>query len=341
MTSLTGTWPLGASLVTLAVAAALVAVFGFLLTRTVDELADRTGVGEALAGAVLLGATTSLPGLATVITGASSGDAAFTVANPLGGIVLQTVWLAVADLLYRRANLEHAAASLENILQAMVLVGLLAVVLVGYLTPGLAVLSVHPVTVAIPVLYGLGLVLMRRARRHPMWHAEQTAETREDEPQPGRDVTTSRLWRDFALFAVMLTATGYAVGKAGLGVVASTGLSSSLVGSTVTTAVSSLPELVTLLAAVRLGALTLGVADVIGGNVFDVLQLALADIFYRQGSLYADAGPAGVLLLAGGIFMTAVLTLGLLSRDEEGIGYETVSVLAIWAGLIAGVAYLG
>jgi cation:H+ antiporter len=65
---------------------------------------------------VLVGAVTSLPGLVTSVVGAADGDASFAVSNSLGGIAAQTSFLALADLTYRRANLEHAAASLPNLL---------------------------------------------------------------------------------------------------------------------------------------------------------------------------------------------------------------------------------
>ncbi|WFE33161.1 hypothetical protein [Micromonospora sp. WMMD975] len=87
---------------------------------------------------------TSLPGIATTIIGSVRQDAEFALANPIGGIAVQTVWLAIADLLYRRSNIEHAAASLENVLQAVVLVALLCLPVVAYATPELTVFWVHP-----------------------------------------------------------------------------------------------------------------------------------------------------------------------------------------------------
>ncbi len=122
---ITGTWPLLPSVLALVVALAAILSAGRVLVRTADELADRTGMGEAVAGALLLGAVTSLPGIATTVIGSVRQDAEFALANPIGGIAVQTVWLAIADLLYRRSNIEHAAASLENVLQAVVLVALL------------------------------------------------------------------------------------------------------------------------------------------------------------------------------------------------------------------------
>jgi cation:H+ antiporter len=336
----TGTWTWQASGVALVLCALAVLYSGARITRVVDELADRTGIGEAVAGGVLLGATTSLPGIVTIIVGASAGDAGFALANPLGGIALQTVWLAIADLAYRRANLEHAAASLENVFQAVLLAALLTLPVAGYATPQLELLGLHPATYAIPVLYGLGLVLLRRVRKAPGWRAVRTEETREDVPQHGSDSPGPRLWGSFFVLATVLAGAGWVTGRAGLSLVETTGLSGNLIGATLTTGTSSLAELVTLIAAVRMGALTLGVGDIVGGNLFDVLQIALADGFYRDGPVYADAGPAGLLLTAGCLLLSLVLAAGLLMREERGIGFEGFAIPAIWAGTVLGVALL-
>lgn len=49
------------------VCAAVIAVAGTLLARRADRIADVTGLGEALIGAVLLGGSTSLPGITTSV----------------------------------------------------------------------------------------------------------------------------------------------------------------------------------------------------------------------------------------------------------------------------------
>lgn len=58
----------------LAVAVAILLV-GTRLTDVADVLADRTGLGEAPVGAVLLGATTSLPGIVASVTATADGHA--------------------------------------------------------------------------------------------------------------------------------------------------------------------------------------------------------------------------------------------------------------------------
>ncbi|MFY1573928.1 sodium:calcium antiporter [Verrucosispora sp. WMMD703] len=333
---ITGTWPLLPSVVALVAALAAILSAGRALVRTADELADRTGMGEAVAGALLLGAVTSLPGIATTIIGSVRQDAEFALANPIGGIAVQTVWLAIADLLYRRSNIEHAAASLENVLQAVVLVALLCLPVVAYATPELTVLWVHPASLLIPVIYLYGLVLLRRLRREPMWFARRTTETRQDEPAAETSgMSLRRLWLRLAALAAVVAATGYLIGQGGLGVVAASGLPSGFVGFTITTAITSLPELITLIAAVRIGALTLGIGNILGGNAFDSLMIFLADAAYRPGSIYSEANLSGLLFTGMTTLMTATLTAGLLIRERRGIGFEGAAIPIIYLATVA------
>lgn len=323
--------------VLLAVAAVVLGLGGTRFTRVVDRLADRTGMGEALAGAVLVGAVTSLPGLVTSIVGAADGNPSFAVSNSLGGIAAQTAFLAVADLTYRRANLEHAAASLSNLLQALLLITLVAVVLLAVAAPDVDVLGVHPATAVLPVVYLYGLRLTMAIGRDPLWSPIQTQETREDVPADEAQAgpALARLWTEFGALALVVAGTGYVVAIAGLSLIEQTGLSSSFVGATLTAVVTSLPELVTVLVAVRIGALTLAVGNIIGGNSFDVLFVAAADIAYRDGSIYHAIDAGTEIVLAGVVLLTAVLAAGLVRRQRGGIGFEGVVILAVYAATLA------
>ncbi|MFW6359794.1 MAG: hypothetical protein ACOC0N_11370 [Chroococcales cyanobacterium] len=48
------------------VAAIVIAIVGTKMTKVADRLADITGLGEAITGAILLGASPSLPGIVTI-----------------------------------------------------------------------------------------------------------------------------------------------------------------------------------------------------------------------------------------------------------------------------------
>lgn len=80
-------------------AAAAIWWAGVRLERYADVIAQRTGLGQAFTGMLLLAAATSLPEVATTITAvAVLGNPTLAVHNLLGGVALQTGLLVVADL---------------------------------------------------------------------------------------------------------------------------------------------------------------------------------------------------------------------------------------------------
>jgi cation:H+ antiporter len=318
-------------------AAAAIAMAGTMMSGTADRLADRTGLGEAIVGGVFLGASTSLSGFVTSVSTAAQGHADLALSNAVGGIAAQTFFLALADIAYRKANLEHAAASLTNLTQATLLILLLTLPIIAVFTPPWTVLGCHPATLVIIVAYVLGVRLASRTSEDPLWGPKQTPETRPDipaEPKGGGRALTTLIGRFTGLMLVVGLA-GYLIGQAGLAISLKAGLSETLVGSLLTAVSTSLPELVVTLAAVRRGALTLAVAGIVGGNTFDVILVAASDIAYRGGSLYHHASLRPALIVALTILMTAVLLLGLLRRERYGfanIGFESVLLIVIYLG---------
>lgn len=328
-------WPLGLVILTFALAALVIGVAGTRLSRLADRLADLTGLGEAIFGAVLLGGTTSLPGIVASVTAAAGGYAEMAVSNAVGGIAAQTMFLALADLVYRKANLEHAAASVENMLQGVLLLTLLSLPLMAAGAPEVTMLSVHPATLLILVGYLFGLRIIGQSRRTPYWRVSQTRETREDKPremeQSGKDLYRS--WLAFAFYGLVVAVAGYVVARTGMSMAERTGLSETIVGGVLTAVVTSLPELVTSIAAVRQGALTLAVGGIIGGNSFDVLFLAFSDIAYRDGSIYHAITGRQNFMISLTILLTGILLMGLLRREKHGIGnigFESFLVLIFY-----------
>lgn len=327
------TWSLPLAVGAFGVGAAAVAIFGWRLANVVDRLADRTGLGEALAGALLLASATSLAGLMVTVVAALDDDASLAVSNAVGGIAAQTAFIVVADLVYRRANLERAAASLTNIFNTLAMISLLALVVVGATAPPWTILGVHPVTPVLFLVYAYGVRLAREIGQDPMWAPARTPETRPDVPDETPAGESLRaLWGRFALSAAIVAVAGWLVARAGLSIVERTALSGTFVGAFFTSVVTSLPELVTTVAAVRAGALTLAVGGIVGGNTFDVLFVAVADIAFQDGSLYARMTGSDLFVVGWTILMAGVLAAGLIRRERGRVGFEGVAIIVVYVG---------
>lgn len=327
-------------------AAIVILLAGLRMTSLADRIADRTGFGEALIGGVLLGAATSFSGAIVSLTSALDGRASLAFSNGVGGIAAQTAFLAVADILYRRANLEHAAAELANVFQCGILLLLLSVPLVAYAAPETAVLGIHPASLLLVALYGFSVVSTARLNEAPMWKPVDTAETRADTADTGdeKGKPAGALLLQFGALMLALGTAGFAIAQVGSELTDRLGLSASLVGALMTAVITSLPELVTTIAAVRRGALQLAVGGIIGGNTFDTLFLTISDTGYRDGSLYHAITRGDLFWLAVAMVMTAVLLLGLLFREKQGpggIGRESLALLGIYGAAVTVQAMAG
>lgn len=294
--------PLGAACAAFAAAAAVIGLAGWRLASVANRIAERSGLGQAITGAVFLGASTSLSGTVTSVTAAADGHPELAYANAIGGTSAQTAFLAIADITYARANLEHAAASAANIMQGALLVVMLGIILVGMTTPEVAVFGMHPASLVLPAAYVYGLRL--------------------------------------AALAALVGLGGWVIARAGEALSAGLGLSETAVGAMFSAVSTSLPELVTCIAAVRQGALTLAVSDIIGGNVYDTLFVSLSDFAYREGSILHAAGPQGAFVTVLPVLLTGILLMGLVRREQSGIaniGFESFLVLLLYAGAAAAI----
>lgn len=295
------------------------------MTAIAARLADATGLGEAVVGSLFLGGCNSLAGIVTSAIAAAGGHAELAVSNALGGIATQTAFLGLASIAYRNAPQKRAPADLANLLQATLLIILLTIPLIGMASPRVTILGIHPVSLLLPVAYLGGLGLIAKAQKATPIDEAETVES------DNRGLFW--LWLQFFGLAAAVAAAGYAVARAGVAIATQSGFSESLVGSLFTAVSSALPELVTVLAAARQGAIALAVGSIVGGDTFDVLLVAFSDFAYRQGSIYAGLKASEVFLLALTILMAGLILLGLLRREKFGsvnFSVESVMVLIVY-----------
>jgi len=322
------------NIIAFGVAALVIVIAGSLLARQADTLADRTGLGEALFGVLFLAGVTSLPDFAATLSAAVDARPDLAMSNVMGSMAVNLAFLGVADIVYRKANLEHAAASPVNLMLAGLLIVLLTLPLLAVFTPTVTQWRVHPITPVIVAAYLFGLHLVQRTRAKPMWFPRLTHQTVADEPKKYHRDRSTTVWLGFIGMAVVTGMAGWFLMEAAKGIADQTGMSETVVGGLFTALATSTPELVTTIAAIRLGALTLAVSNIFGTNCFNMLVVAAADAGYAHGSIYHDMAPVQMTWGLVSILMTAILLLGLVRREPYGIGrigFESALILGVYA----------
>jgi cation:H+ antiporter len=321
------------SFIAFLVGAIVIVTAGSRLARVADELADRTGMGEALFGLFLLAGVTSLPDFAATLSAALDSRPDLAMSNVMGSMAANLAFLGIADAIYRKANLEHAAASSTNLLLAALLIVLLALPLLAIVSPPLDFLGAHPISPLIVGAYISGLYLVRSSESKPMWFPRVTLHTVPDEPAPNVGGSLSKAWFQFITLAIVTGVAGWVLMEGAKGISDQTGLSDTVVGGLFTALATSSPELVTTIAAIRRGALTLAVSNIFGTNCFNMIVVATADLGYPGGSIYHDMAPVQMTWGLISILMTAILLMGMLQRQRYGIGrigFESALILSVY-----------
>jgi cation:H+ antiporter len=316
--------------------AALVIVFaGVRLARYGDVLGEKTGMGRSWVGVVLLAATTSLPELFTGIGSTALAPLPnIAVGDVLGSCMFNLLILSFMDAvqpepLSTRAHQGHTL----SVGFGTVLTGIAGIGLLG--NPQLPALGW--VGLYTPVLIALYFVSMRLIFAHERHRRARETEEVAEELQYG-EIPLRTAILHYCGAAVLVVGASLSLPRLGAALAHQTGLGEAFVGSLFIAITTSLPEIVVSLAAVRLGAIDLGIGNVLGSNLFNLLILGLDDVFYRQEPLLAAADAShGVAIFAVvtmyGLFLTG-LTYRVLTKRFV-VAWDTGAIAAVYVAAVA------
>ncbi|MCB1495743.1 MAG: sodium:calcium antiporter [Bauldia sp.] len=338
--------PLPVNLVVLLVSAAIVWGAGTRLARIVDAISERTGLGRAFAGFLLLGGVTSLPELATVITAAHAGHANLALSSILGSVSTNVLLLAFADAVLGRDALTSVVAHPATLLQGTLGILLLGVVSAAIIVGEVDLFGLGLWSASLVPLFGLAVWLTSRYENRPTWIVAEAA------PLPGlvpAEPEELRLGlRDLMISGtvagVVILVAGYLLAETGDAVAVQTGIGENMVGFVLIGLATSLPEISSMVGAVRIHRYELAIGDIFGTNLFDLLLIPVADIVYRHGPILAEAGRFESIALLLGIILTAIYVVGLLDRRNQTIlrmGYDSLAAIIVFAGGIVMLAFIG
>lgn len=338
-----------------AAAATGVWIAGIHLSSATDELSSRWGLGEALGGLILLALVTNLPEIAITVSGAVSHNLGIAIGNILGGIAIQTVVLVVLDAvgLGRSASLTYRVASLTAVLEGLLVIAVLTVSIIGTQLPASLIFArVTPSGLLIAVLWMGGLWLIGKSRTDLPWiekaasadgHRKPSgqASTKKVETSGKNKVSTSHSVIVFAVAGIATLVCGVVLEQAGDAIAKHVGMTGILFGATVLAAATSLPELSTGLASLKLGDYHLAVSDIFGGNAFLPVLFLLASLISGEAVLPRAQG-TDIYLTGLAILLTVVYVIGLIFRPRRQIarmGIDSFIVLIFYIvgllGLIA------
>ena len=317
---------------------AVIVYGGSRLSHYGDVIAEKTGMGRTWIGVVLMASATSLPELFTGISSVAIFNSPDIAAGDvLGSCMFNLLILAVLDVGRRVAPISTLAhqgqiltASFGVLLLGLTTISLLA----GRSIPTLGWIGLYSLVIPIVYLGAVRLVFIYERRRIAEFLSEVKEEARYEH------VSRFVAYRRFAFFALIIVVAAtflpYVAGQ----LATITGLGRTFVGSILVALSTSLPEIVVGRAALQMGAVDLAVGNVLGSNLFNLLILAIDDIFFLKGPLLSSVSATHALTACAAMTMTAITMIALMYRSKKRVLFFSLDSIGVFLVYIVTVLLL-
>ena len=320
--------------------AAVILIASQFLARSADTVAEKTGLGRSFVGVVMLATATSLPEMGTGISAIVLVDAPDLAAgDAFGSNLFNLMIIGLADLYWRNGPV-LTAVRFTSIVVAALGAGLIALAIgtiyVHNATDAMSTWYISPVSVVMIVAFLAAMLLVYRHSQggDPSGQAEAA------EAEAHANYADQSLPKAFVIYfasAAVVVAAAVWLAMTGDEVAHAMGWEASFMGTQFLAISTSLPEIATSFAALRLNAPDLAITNVLGSNLFNMgFVLFVDDLVYSQGVVWSNVSQVHILTGLIAILMTAVVIVAVLTRPRAKLG-------GVWtlegAGLVA--AYVG
>lgn len=313
-----------------------VAAAGTYLAKFGDVIAKRTGLGGMWIGAFLLAAATSLPEVISDVSAAILGVPELAVGDIFGSGMANMLLLGVIGLFFQRVY--RRPSLLKEVTLTHSATAMLAILLTSLagtfilLRSRLSIVEVGASTIVLAAVYAVG-----------MW----TLYGYEREKADARAVQPGGVGAEEMSLRAALT--GFIVGTAVIAIASpflvlaadaiakQTGIGASFMGTLFLALVTSAPEFVVSIAAIRIGAFDLAVGDLFGSNAFNIFILFLVDIAYRKGPLLFAISPTNAVTAMFLVILMSIGVAGVVFRAKQQyflVVPESIILISLYAVMI-------
>jgi cation:H+ antiporter len=306
--------------------AGVIIAAGARLTRDADLLSERLNLGKVWIGVVLLGVVTSLPEAIASITSVVTLNAPdLAVGNLIGSNNFNPLLIMMMDLMYRNCavtNQIKPSKSHDSAMIFAIMLTALAIAMIGARN--------IPANVAIgPTDAGTCLILVFYT-----WGMWDLAGKGEVEPVVKESpISLGKLCASLFVSAILVVVSASWLASICDTIAVTTGWGRTFVGSILLACVTSLPEMVVTVAAIKISAFDLAIGNIFGSNMTNMFILFVTDLFYSPGPILSVVSPTHILTGCFSIGMTLIVMAGIRIRNKKtyfGLGMDSICLIILF-----------
>lgn len=310
--------------------AAVVVLAAIKLAEYSDVIAVRTRLSGMFIGTLLLAGATSLPELLSATNALAIGAPNLAAGGLLGSNMFNMFMLAILDILGRNARVLRRVAMRHALTAslAILLIGLVVFLILADIHVAVGWVGLDSILIMGAYIAGIRVI-----------QGQAGAPATETDIDP-RVPSLRRAVIGFALatIALVIVVPFLVRSTDQIGII--TGLSAGFVGATLLAITTSLPEMVSTITAVRIGAYDLAVGNLFGSNLFNMFALGVTDLLYFNGIFLAEIDPGFAIVGMLGLLLTSLGLIGNVAQVERRIWFLEVDALLIMGGYFLGMWYL-
>ena len=133
--------------------------------------------------------------------------------------------------------------------------------------------------------------------------------------------------------AAVILAAGFLLSQTGDAIASQTGLGQSFVGAVLLGLSTSLPEISTVVSAMRLRQYEMAISDILGTNLFNIALIFLVDAVYPGPPVLNEVGSFSLFVSLLGILLTTIYLVGLIERRNRTfarMGIDSLATLVVY-----------
>jgi cation:H+ antiporter len=327
-------YPLWINAVAFLIAAVIVWIAGTRLTHYLDGIAHHNGWDHAFVGMLLLGGITSLPEVANVVTSSLAGNPRLGINNLLGSAAINVLLLAVADAWIGRDAITSVVVQPVTLMMGTLCMLVLMAVAASVATGDLLIVGSG---------IGIGAVILCLMSVVSIWicggygqRAQWTIAGRHAKPVNEDHRPTAPIaglvFMTVVAGAVIFTA-GYALSQIGDALADQTGFGAGMVGFVLIGISTSMPELSSIVTALRIRRYEMAFGQVLGTNFINLSLILIADAFFLGGPVINELSRFEILSALLGAMLIGIFMVGLLEHKNLRVirmGYDSFAVVVLF-----------
>ena len=301
--------------------AGLTVFLSFRLSYYADLLNKTTNISGVFIGGILLAGITSLPELVTCLSSIFLNNPYLAIGDILGSNFFNIAMMCFFDILFIKTMFYNYTKNRYYLIYVLLILNYLIMYLFMGGTFNLEIFNIGLPSFIIIITY---IFYLKNAK----------------EEETKKEVKTTKehvLLKFFLVGLFMVIVSILLTLVVNLIAGKNPNVASSFIGAILLGITTSMPEVTTFIALVKMKSFDLALSDIIGSNLFNLLILAIGDIFFKNKEIYYFVDKESMFLLIFGLILTI---LSFYQNNRKVVKNKFVYIIPSLMGILLYIYYI-